>query len=629
MLPIVIIAAGVASRLKPYSNEMHKCLMELEPNVTILDFILNRLGKINSSRTLIVTRPQFRGVFEERLKEKAELIETDLEEFGNLYSVNLALKQLGGGSFLLLMSDHISEQSILDEIMSSESRSAFTVCLDRKPSQAEAKEGLKLTLRGGAIVYADKEALPRYGIDTGIILCRENSKAYIEKAIEDLGPNATIANALNLAAADNEVDCVDVTEKLWKDIDTPEDLVKGREIYWQILRKELAKPGDGLISRYLNGPISTRLSITIYRSGFKIEPLTISLISVVLGLSASLLLAMKEFILGGALVQLASVIDGVDGELSELYRKTTLWGAYADSFLEHISEIAIVAGLALSLPIIDSFTLLLIVLATANVILVSYVSHNLNSLGVRTEMLRNIPATRDVRLFTIFVASVLSLPLYGLYYLAIAPLFYLGYSMALAFKMGRGEIKLEKIKREPKPEVLIEKKEISNIIERLISNSVKLGLSLLIVSMIAPIISNIRLVDFNGLVLSSNHLLSTLNLIVTIYFGYRILLALKAIIDIVTKRLVVIVGVTETTIKHILVDSFYIVLAVVLWIYLPPQLGAVSYFGEYLSRLAALMIFVFFLLIFYDLAKLLYKTFGDFYKEIVEKVAERLHKSAE
>jgi len=338
---------------------------------------------------------------------------------------------------------------------------------------------------------------------------------------------------------------------------------------------------------------------------------------------------MKEFILGGALVQLASAIDGVDGELSELYRKTTLWGAYADSILEHISEIAIVAGLSLSLPIIDSFTLLLIILATANVILVSYVSHNLNSQGVRTEMLRNIPATRDVRLFTIFITSVLSLPLYGLYYLAIAPIFYLGYSMALAFKMGRGEIKLEKIRREPKPEVLIEKKEISNIIESLISNSVKLGLALLIVSMIAPIISNIRLVDFNGLVLSSNHLLSTLNLIVTIYFGYRILLALKAIIDIVTKRLVVIVGVTETTIKHILVDSFYIVLAVVLWIYLPLQLGAVSYFGESLSRLAALIIFVFFLLIFYDLAKLLYKTFGDFYKGIVEKVAERLHKSAE
>jgi len=102
MLPVVIIAAGVASRLKPYSNEMHKCLMELEPNVTILDFILNRLEKISSSRTLIVTRPQFRGVFKGKLKEKAELIETELEEFGNLYSVNLALKRLAEAVFSFL-----------------------------------------------------------------------------------------------------------------------------------------------------------------------------------------------------------------------------------------------------------------------------------------------------------------------------------------------------------------------------------------------------------------------------------------------------------------------------------------------------------------------------------------------
>ena len=109
MLPIVIIAGGFASRLEPYSGETHKCLMELEPNVTILDFVLNRIEKINSPRILIVVRPQFKNVFEEKLKGKAELIETDVEEFGNLYSVSLAMKHLNAGSFLLLMSDHICE----------------------------------------------------------------------------------------------------------------------------------------------------------------------------------------------------------------------------------------------------------------------------------------------------------------------------------------------------------------------------------------------------------------------------------------------------------------------------------------------------------------------------------------
>jgi len=627
MLPIVIIAGGVASRLEPYSGETHKCFMELEPNVAILDFILNRIEKINSPRILIVVRPQFKKVFEEKLKGKAELIETDVEEFGNLYSVNLAMKRLDAGSFLLLMSDHIFERSILDRVLSLKSQAAFTVCLDKKPSRAEAREGLKLALRGEAVVSADKTTSPQHGIDTGIILCREDSKAYIERAIENFGFKATIADALNLAAADGKVDCVDVTGKLWKDVDTPEDLVAARKVYWQILRKELTKPEDGLVSRYLNRSISTRISIMAYRRGFKIEPFTVTLVSFFLGLSASLLLAMRAFILGGLLVQTASIIDGVDGELARLYCKATPWGGYLDSVLDRVSDVAIVAGLTLSLPIIDDFTFLFAILAAANVIFVSYITHNLNSLGVSTEKLRKVPATRDVRLFVVFITSLLSLPILGLYYLALAPIFYLSYSLALAYRMRRGEIKVERVRREPQPEILIERKEVSNKIKSLISNSIKLSLALLVVGMIAPAISGITLIDLKGMALSSDHLLSTLNLIVIIYFGYQIMLALKVIIDVIAKRLVGAVGVTETTLKHLLVDCFYIVLAALLWAYLPPQFNA--YVGEWASRLVALIIFAFFLLILYDLAKLVYRTFGDFYEEIVEKITKKLHESSQ
>jgi len=102
---------------------------------------------------------------------------------------------------------------------------------------------------------------------------------------------------------------------------------------------------------------------------------------------------------------------------------------------------------------------------------------------------------------------------------------------------------------------------------------------------------------------------------------------LKTIIDVIAKRLVGAVGITETTLKHILVDCLYIVLAALLWVYLPPQLN--TYVGEWASKLAALVIFAFFLLILYDLAKLLHRTFGDFYKEIVEKIAKKLYESSQ
>jgi hypothetical protein len=155
-----------------------------------------------------------------------------------------------------------------------------------------------------------------------------------------------------------------------------------------------------------------------------------------------------------------------------------------------------------------------------------------------------------------------------------------------------------------------------------------MALALLVVGMITPAVSGITLLDFSSFAVSSDHVLSTINLIAIIYFGYRILWALRTIIDLAAKRLVGVVGVTETTLKHILVDTLYLALAIVLWIYLPPQLKPIPQIGEYASRVAALVVFAFFILVLYDIVKIFYKTFGEFYKEIVEKISKRLHESA-
>ncbi|MBO3797272.1 MAG: NTP transferase domain-containing protein [Thermoproteota archaeon] len=620
-LPVVIIAAGVASRLKPYSEESPKCLMELEPGVTILDFILSRLGDINPNRVLIVTRPKFRGMLEERVKGRVEVVETDIDDFGNLYSVNLALKRLGAESFLLLMSDHIYEKSMIEEVLSSGRKAAFTVCLDRKPSQTDAEEGLKIVLKEQGVAYTDKKTLPRHGIDTGVILCGEKARTYVEKTIESLGPNATISEALNLASKDGEVDYVDVTGILWKDIDTPEDLVRGREVYWQILRKE-NKTESGLVSTYLIKPFSTRVSTRFYRS-LDGEPLVMTLFSLIVALAAGFLLAFKESLLGGLLVGLAILLSEVAGELVNLYGREN-WRLQVSSLLDRLSDLAIVTGFSLPLLSLGDNVFLLTILAVANIMLVSYVAQGLNNAGSNVRVLRKIPATRDVLLFTVLFTSVVSLQFYGLYYLAVAPFFYLVFSLALIIKNKKGEAERERVKRAPKPEITVEKGEITKRIEILISSSLKLALSLLFLHMITPSVTDITLVALDDLVLKSDHLMSASLLIISIYFGYRILMSLKFLIDIVTKRLVIVLRVSEFTLRHMLVDLLYILLAVILWIYLPPQLRLVPYIGENLARLGALAIFVFFILIFYDVAKLLYKTFGDLYRKIIERLTEKI-----
>jgi len=188
---------------------------------------------------------------------------------------------------------------------------------------------------------------------------------------------------------------------------------------------------------------------------------------------------------------------------------------------------------------------------------------------------------------------------------------------------------LERAKRMPKPEVMVEKGEIAKRIEILVSSSLKLALSLLFLHMITPVVTDITLVTFDDIVLKSDYLMSALTLILSVYFGYRILMSLKFLIDMVTKRLVAILRVSEFTLKHILVDLLYILLAAILWVYLPPQLKQVPYIGENLARLGALAIFIFFILILYDTVKLLYKTFGDLYRKIIERLTEKIREGTE
>jgi phosphatidylglycerophosphate synthase len=85
MLPVVIVAGGVASRLRPYSEERPKSLMELEPGLTIADFILERFRRAGLSPVYLVTRKEFPEVFRSKLGSSVAILTVDREEFGNLY----------------------------------------------------------------------------------------------------------------------------------------------------------------------------------------------------------------------------------------------------------------------------------------------------------------------------------------------------------------------------------------------------------------------------------------------------------------------------------------------------------------------------------------------------------------
>ena len=321
-------------------------------------------------------------------------------------------------------------------------------------------------------------------------MCRGRAREYIIEAVRREGLSAKIADALNLAASRGDVDYVDVTGKLWKDIDTPEDLVKARKLYWEILRRELIKPGDGLVSRYINRPISTRISLMIYKKNIQVNPAAVTLLSAILCFISAYLISQGVLVWGGLLAQLASILDGVDGEFAKLFERDSAWGGFIDSLVDRLSDVSLIAGLTLSSQGLEYFTLLA-VLASANTVLVSYVTSGLTKMEVDVSELRKIPATRDARIFAIMIACLFSAPHLALWYISAVPLIYVAASIHLALGLRKPRVKRDFEMRKPIPELIESSEDVGSSVREVISNSLKMGVALLVVRLLSPELSQI------------------------------------------------------------------------------------------------------------------------------------------
>lgn len=118
----------------------------------------------------------------------------------------------------------------------------------------------------------------------------------------------------------------------------------------QIVRSTV-KPSDGIVSRHLNRPISTRITSMLLRMK-SIRPIHATAVA---GLTAVVMFyclsigTFEGLIAGAILFQIASVIDGVDGEIARATFRTSKRGATLDSLTDAATNLAFLFGLGLSL----------------------------------------------------------------------------------------------------------------------------------------------------------------------------------------------------------------------------------------------------------------------------------------
>ncbi|MEM2264976.1 MAG: sugar phosphate nucleotidyltransferase [Nitrososphaerota archaeon] len=641
----VILAAGKGTRLLPITETIPKGMLEIAPGKTIIDLIISNLEEIGIKEIIIVTRPKFSHLFNERYGVRVKIVETEYEEFGNLHSLETVFKQLDieDDEVLVIMSDHIFEVKMLRKLIERKKRGKLiTICVDKNPPWYTVQEGLKIRLDESKVIDLGKDVPPYHGTDTGLFIFSKEIQPFIQEVINEYGPNAEIITLLKRAKDLDLIGYVDVTGCTWIDIDTPQDLEKAKELYWEILRKNLIKPTDGPISKYINRPISTRVSLYLYKKGVKISPNSVTILTFLLGLISTFILAQGKYVIGGLMVFITSILDGVDGELARLKNETTAFGSFLDSVLDRYIDLMIILSLVYSFGWIKWikgwFEILVLILASAGVFMHSYIVHVAKFRGLDVSMLEKaFPfASRDVRLFIVTLFCLVSLPLISLILLAILPLIYTILALLLLKEENvqltekiTSKIRLPSVTSISYEYKITEKNkilsDIKNNINILFLNIIKLMISLFIINLL-HYFDEIILLEFGGNLLTTTILLNLANMIVIIIFGYRILLALNFFMSIISDYIVKRFEITLEAYRRLALNFIYLFVIALIWIGVLPAIKSLAGIGEVIGNITVMILLAALSFIAYDIVRIFYRSLMGIWNKLVEKILKFFEK---
>jgi len=172
---------------------------------------------------------------------------------------------------------------------------------------------------------------------------------------------------------------------------------------------------DGPVSRYLNRPLSRPIARALAVT--PVTPNQVSVVALLMALGALALLGAGRNIEAGIIVQLSSIVDGVDGDLARARHVASRFGGLFDATLDRYADAAIAGGMAWwaleredwRAPLVVGFA------AMVGFILVSYSRARLEREGgidVAAGMLG--VASRDVRLLLLAAGCIVGQPYWTL-----------------------------------------------------------------------------------------------------------------------------------------------------------------------------------------------------------------------
>jgi len=330
--------------------------------------------------------------------------------------------------FLLLMADHLFDPNLvrpLNTLTLGDGEIALVVDGNTRNPLIDMEDVTRVKVEDGSMkntkIGCIGKGLANFtGFDTGIFLCSPAIFRALEQSKQNDG-DTTLSGAVQVLAAEGHAKAIP-TDGFWIDVDDPAAFKRAEQALLNRLRD---KPNDGPVARYLNRPISRRISRHLVKSN--VTPNQISLFSFLCSLLAAGLFALGGYpalLLGGVLAQFASIIDGCDGEVARLKYQSSDFGGWFDAVLDRYADAFLLFGLTWHLLAaeVNGWVLFAGFMAIIGSFMLSYTADKYDNLmhdRIKAGARPGLRMGRDVRVFLIFLGAAANLVLPALVVIAV------------------------------------------------------------------------------------------------------------------------------------------------------------------------------------------------------------------
>jgi choline kinase len=245
----LILAAGNGTRIRTISGGLPKPLVDFRGK-PIIEHIVQRAHRAGIERFVIVVGYRsdlIRDWFEGRsLDVSVTFVENPDYHKANGVSALKARNEIRE-NFLLLMADHLFESETAEALIQQRlAPDEVILAVDPNIDRIfDLDDATKVLRNGDRIVDIGKEIALYDALDTGMFLCSPALFERLEVATKN--GNCSLSDGMRQLVAERRLRALEIGDRRWQDLDTPQALAHAEAVFDPYLRNELIHESVALV----------------------------------------------------------------------------------------------------------------------------------------------------------------------------------------------------------------------------------------------------------------------------------------------------------------------------------------------------------------------------------------------